>query len=138
LHELCCMTQNSILVFFYIDDIVFAHRGKDQHLVKQIMKELQKEFELFRDDPLHWFLGIEIIQDRKKKLIWLSQSSYIDKIVNLAVSKQSDTIFMSKNELFFYTDIALSFQINLYQQKISFLMYVTVIICSDIVFVISW
>ena len=102
------------------------------------MKELWKEFELSEDDLLHWFLKIEIIQDRKKKLIWLSQFSYIDKIANLAVSKQSDAILMLKDELLLYNDVALSSQINLYQQKISFLMYVTVITCSDIAFAVSW
>ena len=131
------MTWNSIFVFFYVDDIVFAHRRKDKTLVQQIVKNLRKEFELLRSDLLHWFLEIEIIWDRKKKLIWLSQSSYIDKIANLAVSKQSDTIFMSKNELLFYNNVALSFQINLYQWKIGFLMYVTVITCSDIAFAVS-
>ena len=94
---------------------MFAHRRKDKTLVQQIVKNLRQEFELSENDPLHWFLGIEVIQDREKKLIWLSQSSYIDKIANFAVSKQSDTIFMSKNELFFYNDVILSFQINLYQ-----------------------
>ena len=81
------MTRNDILVFFYVDDIVFVHREKNQSLIKQIVKELWKEFEFFRSNFLHWFLEIEIIQDREKKLIWLNQSSYIDKIANLAVSK---------------------------------------------------
>ena len=60
--------------FFYVDDIVFAHREKDEDkiLVQQIVKELRKEFELFRSDSLYWFLKIEIIQNRKKKLIWLN------------------------------------------------------------------
>ena len=131
------MTWNDILVFFYVDNIVFAHREKNKTLVQQIVKNLWKEFELFKDDFLHWFLEIEIIQNREKKLIWLNQFSYIDKIANLAVFKQSDAIFMSKNEFLFYNDVALSFQINLYQQKIDFLIYVTVITCSDIAFAIS-
>ena len=81
------MTWNDILVFFYVDDIVFAHREKDKTLVQQIVKNLRKEFEFSESDSLHWFLEIKIIWDREKKLIWLSQSSYIDKIANLAVSK---------------------------------------------------
>ena len=108
------MTWNDILVFFYIDDIVFAHRRKNKTLVQQIMKNLKQEFKLLKSDLLYWFLEIEIIWDREKKLIWLSQSSYIDKIANLAVFKQSDAIFMSKNELLFYNNITSSFQINLY------------------------
>ena len=44
---------------------------------------------------------------------------------------------MSKNELFFYNNVASSFQINLYQQKIDFLMYAAVITHSDIAFAVS-
>ena len=132
------MTRNNILVFFYVDDIVFVYRRKDQSLIKQIMKELWKKFKFFKNNSLYWFLEIEIIWNRKKKLIWLSQSSYIDKIINLVVSKQSDVILMSRDELLLYNDVTSPAQINLYQQKISFLMYVTVVICSDIAFAVSW
>ena len=111
------MTQNSILIFFYIDNIVFAYQQKDQFLVQQIVNSLKKEFKLSEDNFLQWFLGIEILWDREKKLIWLSQSSYIDKIANLAVSQQSDATFMSKDELLFYKNVASFSQINLYQQK---------------------
>ena len=45
---------------------------------------------------------------------------------------------MSKDELFFYNDVASSSQINLYQWKIDFLMYAAVITCSDIAFAVSW
>ena len=34
LHEFCCMTWNDILIFFYVDDIMFAHRRKDKTLVQ--------------------------------------------------------------------------------------------------------
>ena len=44
---------------------------------------------------------------------------------------------MSKDELLLYNNIALFSQINLYQQKISFLMYVAVITCPDIAFAVS-
>ena len=101
------------------------------------MKNLKKEFEFSENDFLYWFLEIEIIWDREKKLIWLNQFSYIDKITNLAVFKQSDTTSMSKDKLLSYNNITTVLQINLYQQKISFLMYVTVVTCSDIAFAVS-
>lgn len=126
-HEPCCMARNSILIFFYVDDIVFAHQQKDQSLVQQIVNDLKKEFELSESDSLQWFLGIEILRDREKKLIWLSQSSYIDKIANLAVSKQPDATPMLKDELLPYENIPSSSQINLYQRKVGSLMYAAVI-----------
>ena len=52
-HEFYCMTQNSILVFFYIDDIMFTYREKDKTLVQQIVKNLRKEFEFSESDSLH-------------------------------------------------------------------------------------
>ena len=60
------MTWNSIFVFFYVNNIVFAHREKDKTLVQQIVKNLREEFELLENDFLYWFLEIEIIQDKKK------------------------------------------------------------------------
>ena len=44
---------------------------------------------------------------------------------------------MLKDELLLYNNITSSFQINLYQQKIDFLMYMIVITYSDIVFSVS-
>ena len=44
---------------------------RNSHLLlcqRHCVCSLKKEFELSEDDPLQWFLGIEIIQDRKKKL----------------------------------------------------------------------
>ncbi len=66
------MTHNDILIFFYVDNIVFAHQRKDQSLVQQIVKSLKLKFKLSENDSLQWFLEIKIIQDREKKLIWLS------------------------------------------------------------------
>ena len=47
------MTQNNIIIFFYIDNIMFAHRKKDRILVQQIVKNLRQEFELLKNDFLH-------------------------------------------------------------------------------------
>jgi|SRR5437667_398136 len=44
---------------------------------------------------------------------------------------------MSKDELLSYNNVTSSSQINLYQQKIGFLMYVTVVTHSDIAFAVS-
>ena len=48
------------------------------------MRKLQTKYNIAGGDDLQWFLGIEIIRDRQNRLIWLSQSDYLDKIANLA------------------------------------------------------
>ena len=137
-HEPCCMTQNGILIFFYVDNIVFAHRQKDQSFVWQVVSSLRKEFELSGSDSQQWFLGIKVIWNCKKRLIWLSQFLYINKIANLAESKQPDSTLMSKDKLLFYNDIVSYSQINLYQWKVRSLMYTAVITWLTIAFAVSW
>lgn len=31
---------------------------------------------------LEWFLGIRVLRDRQKRLLWLSQEAYIEKMAN--------------------------------------------------------
>ena len=38
-HEPCCMARNGILIFFYVDDIVFAHPRKDKSSVQRIVND---------------------------------------------------------------------------------------------------
>jgi hypothetical protein len=74
-HEPCCAIKNGIIVFFYVDDIVFAYCKKDEQIAESIVQELKSKYKLTGGDDLRWFLEIEVIRDRSKKLIWLSQSS---------------------------------------------------------------
>jgi hypothetical protein len=91
-HEPCCFTHEGVLIFFYVDDIVFAYRKQDGATVERLIAQLRSKYNLAGGDELQWFLRIEVLRDRTKRLIWLSQSSYIDKISRLAKTQQrSDT-----------------------------------------------
>ena len=79
-HELCCFVKNRILVFFYIDDIVLAYWKAQESLANKLISALKKQYELTGGNELQWFLRIEVIHDHPRKLIWLSQSAYIEKI----------------------------------------------------------
>jgi hypothetical protein len=80
--EPCVMLHGGVVVFFYIDDIVFCHRKKDEAKTKDLIKELQKEYEMNVLGELKWFLGIHVLRDRRQKKLWLSQAAYIEKIAN--------------------------------------------------------
>jgi Reverse transcriptase (RNA-dependent DNA polymerase) len=89
-HEPCCLTYEGILIFFYVEDIVVAYRKSKQPMVHELIKKLQKH-NLEGGQQLQWFLGIRVLRDQERKLIWLSQSTYIDKIANSTTSSQPDS-----------------------------------------------
>ena len=99
-HEPCCMTRNGIIVFFFVDDIVFGCQRHRRQEATEIADALKGRYDLTGGQDLQWFLGIEVIRDRTKRLIWLSQSAYLDKIANLAedLDQRHDTP-MKKGDL---------------------------------------
>ena len=136
-HEPCCLTYEGILIFFYVDDIVVAYRKSKQPMVHKLIKKLQQQYNLEGGQQPQWFLGIRVLRDRERKLIWLSQSTYIDKIANLATSSQPDSTPMSQEELMPYKDRASYSEINSYQRKIGSLLYAAVTTWPDIAFATS-
>ncbi|KAF6518369.1 hypothetical protein HZS61_002447 [Fusarium oxysporum f. sp. conglutinans] len=137
-HEPCCMTKGGIIVFFYVDDIVLAYRKRREDVVQRITRALQNKYKLTGGSPLQWFLGIEIIRDREKKLLWLSQSDYIDKIANLAdrTDLQHD-VPMRREELLPYEELASLASIRRYQRKTGSILYAAVITRPDVAFAAS-
>ena len=112
-HEPYCYTKDKILIFFYVNNIVIAYpKGKD-HLAQALVTELQEQYNLTGGNELQWFLGIEVVRDRPRRLIWLSQLAYIAKISrlveNTSINAQTP---MRPIELFPRDSIALAFEIS--------------------------
>jgi reverse transcriptase-like protein/Pol polyprotein len=80
--EPCVMIKDGVVVFFYVDDIVFAYPKKHEEQAKLAKKELEKTFEITDLGDLKWFLGMHVVRDRASRSIWLSQAAYIDKIAD--------------------------------------------------------
>ena len=51
-HEPCCLTLNGILVFFYVDDIVFAFFRKKANMVNNLIDKLKARYSLSRGGEL--------------------------------------------------------------------------------------
>lgn len=137
-HEPCCMTKGGIIIFFYVDDIVLAYKKERESEVQTMMNNVQKKYKLTGGKPLQWFLGIEIIRDRERRLIWLSQSDYFDKIANLAeqTDRRHDTP-MRRDELTPYAGEASLSSIRRYQRKVGSILYAAVITRPDVAFAAS-
>jgi hypothetical protein len=74
--------SGSALVFLvlYVDDILLI--GKDIPMFEVVKTSLKKSFSMKDLGEEAYVLGIKIYRDRSKRLIGLSQDTYIDKILN--------------------------------------------------------
>jgi hypothetical protein len=137
-HEPCCYTCKGVILFFYVDDIAVAFRKETEHRAKELMKKLESKFRLTGGNELQWFLGIEVTRDRPKRIIWLSQSTYIDKIANLADVKEGNYLTpMAIEELLPFDGRAKPSDITRYQKKIGSLLYAAVTTRADVAFAVS-
>ncbi|KAI1683861.1 hypothetical protein KJE20_06366 [Pyrenophora tritici-repentis] len=113
--------------------------GKDQSKkAQEAMDQLKQRYSITGGDDLQWFLGIEVIRDRSKQLIHLSQVAYYEKI-NRLVDDQTirhDTP-MATSELMPREGLATPSEINRYQRKIGSLLYAAVNTRPDIAFATS-
>jgi hypothetical protein len=137
-HEPCCYTKNGVLVFFYVDDIVLAYRQSQQQEIDKIVQVLQSKYHLTGGSSLQWFLGIEVLRDRKNRLIKLSQASFIDKTAKLVNTPSTRPATpMRPQELLPYNGRATYSSITQCQRKIGSLLYAAVITRPDIAFAVS-
>ncbi|GJR93543.1 retrovirus-related pol polyprotein from transposon TNT 1-94 [Tanacetum coccineum] len=69
-----------IYLLLYIDDILIACKSKDKiGFTKSLLK---KEFDMKELGEAKKILGMEIVRDRSRKILRVSQSGYISKILN--------------------------------------------------------
>jgi hypothetical protein len=75
-------TSGSAITFLilYVDDILLI--GNDIPMLQQAKSLLKKVFSMNDLGETVYILGIKIYRDRSKRLIGLSQSTYIDKVLN--------------------------------------------------------
>eukprot|EP00253_Pinus_taeda_P005666 PITA_05666 len=67
-----------VYLVVYVDDILMT--GKNESYIASIKKELRKGFEMIDLGYVHYYLGIEVMQQLKS--IFLSQKKYIGDLLN--------------------------------------------------------
>ena len=76
------MLKKGIVVFFYINNIIFCYKKTNKNKAQEAIKELSKKYQISTLGGLKWFLGIYILYNYSQRLLWLSQETYIKKIAN--------------------------------------------------------
>ncbi|KID82365.1 polyprotein [Metarhizium guizhouense ARSEF 977] len=137
--EPCIMTKGSVIVFFFVDDIIWAYRKADQMLAKAAIERLKNRYQMIEMGEPKWFLGIHILRDRNRKTIWLTQDAYIDKIANkfaVDLSKKPATP-MGLEELLKSSAQATKQSIDRYQQKVGSMLFAAISTRPDIAFAVA-
>ena len=68
-----------VFLVLYVDDILLI--GNDVETISNVKKWLAEQFQMKDLGEASYILGIQIIRDRKNKILALSQASYIDKVL---------------------------------------------------------
>jgi hypothetical protein len=68
-----------------VDDILLI--GNDIPMLEAVKTSLKRSFSMKNLGEAAYVLGIKIYRDRSKRLIGLSQDTYIDKILNRYIDK---------------------------------------------------
>ena len=70
---------NFIILLLYVDDILII--GQHKTKIAILKNVLSKSFAMKDIGPAKQILGMKVIRDCSKKLIWLSQEKYIEKVL---------------------------------------------------------
>ena len=68
-----------IILLLYIDDMLII--GHDSSKTDRLKRELSKSFSMKDLGSMKQILGMKISRDRKNRKLWLSQESYIEKVL---------------------------------------------------------
>ena len=79
---------SQLIIILYVDDLILATNS--QELLDRTKQALSNKFSMKDLGEVHYFLGIQVIRNRKDRAIWLSQRRYVEQILktyNLDQSK---------------------------------------------------
>ena len=132
-----------IFLVLYVDDILLA--TSDARLLHETKKFLTKNFEMKDLGNASFVLGIQILRDRPRGILGLSQRTYIDKILSRFDMKDSKPrdILVAKGDKFSLKQCPKNDLERKEMQKIPYasvigsLMYAQVCIRPDIAFIVG-
>jgi hypothetical protein len=68
---------NLLIVALYVDDLILT--GSSTEMIEEFKKDMVKKYEMSDMGLLHYFLGIEVFQDKEE--VFISQKMYAEKIL---------------------------------------------------------
>jgi hypothetical protein len=134
--------DTSIFVVTYVDDCLLI--GPNSTTIRELKEQIAKAYAIEDRGPVAFFLGIQIVRDRKNRCLWIHQSQYIEEALeffNLQDSKLNSIPLqpgvtgqaeLTPRKLLDYSEI------KLYQSLIGTVMYLMTQTRPDIGFAVQW
>ena len=136
------MNQNiHIFLFFFVDDIILIYKTRHTNKMNFFQIKLLKKYEMRQLKKLQWFLKINIIKNKIIDKLRLNQNFYVDKLItkfNLNHTTKTSQILLSCEILQKHQNHVLFQKIHVYQQRIEFINFATIIIRIDVAFAIKF
>jgi hypothetical protein len=132
----CLFTNDHMIVFFYVDDIVTMCRTRDLPKLEEFENKLAEKYKIRRLGDLKSFLGVRVERDRKNRKLWLCQDSYINSVVKkFDLAPKNDkypSTPRSMHELLPYTGEPDAMRTRTYQKLTGHLGYLACITRPDV------
>jgi hypothetical protein len=131
------------VTFVHVDDMSLV--TPDEKFMATLKKKIGSQFEIVDSDAIKWMLGIELTRDRIAHTISMSQSAYIDQIleqygfadIKPLVLPVDPNVVLTKDQSS-STDADISIMRNKpYREALGALMYVSVATRPDITFAVA-
>jgi hypothetical protein len=134
----CILIKSFVIAFYFVDNIMFYYRKFAQAEAKGAIKNLKIRFKIINLGEIKWFLGLHVLRDRQKRLLWLLKKAYVERVAErfgLAghISRQPFTLILAKELHPSAETLTISFR-NLFQKKMGLVLYAAMQTRPDIAF----
>ena len=80
-HDYALFFREGIALVVYVDDLLIFSQSRER--VQELKQELFRAFDMKDMGPARFFLGMEVIRDRSKRILKICQQAYIDKMLEI-------------------------------------------------------
>ncbi|KAI3780212.1 hypothetical protein L2E82_10183 [Cichorium intybus] len=134
---------SKIYLLLYVDDMLIA--AKDMKEIQKLKDQLKADFEMKDLGAAKKILGMEIVRDRKSRILHLSQKGYIEKVLrrfNMHEAKPVNTPFAAhfklSSALSPTTETDMEYMARVpYSSAVGSLMYAMICTRPDLAYVVS-
>ena len=128
----------STIIGVYVDDFVIA--GESSKRIEQVKTSMSEKFDVKDLGELHYFLGVQIVQDHKRGTVWMGQPTFTESVLQkygMSEAKSVKTPVSINSKLLEASEECELVDQVLYQSAVGSLLYLATRSRPDIAFGIN-